>query len=43
MSLLARWPAWNPGPFTVWLQAWIVDGNAAHGFAATNGLGGRQP
>ncbi len=32
------WPAGIPSGFPLWYQAWIADGAAAAGFAATNGL-----
>ena len=43
VTLPARWPAGIPGPFFIWLQAWMVDSDAAHGLSASNGLGGLQP
>ena len=43
MSLQARWPAGIAGPFTIWLQTWIVDADAPLAYTASNGLGGLQP
>lgn len=42
VQLGARWPAGLPGPFTLWLQAWIADDDGPQGFTASNGLGGMQ-
>lgn len=38
LKLEATWPAGVPEGTQVWLQAWIADGGAPQGFAATRGL-----
>jgi len=43
LSLVGTWPAGVPSGFTLLLQAWIKDGAAAQGFAATNGLRALTP
>ena len=39
----STWPASIPGGITLWMQAWIGDGDGPYGFTASNGLGGETP
>jgi hypothetical protein len=40
LSLQGTWPPGTPADVPFWLQAWIADGGAPAGFAATNGVRG---
>jgi probable HAF family extracellular repeat protein len=42
-DLAAAWPAGVPSGFSLWLQAWIADGAAVKGFAASNAEVGVVP
>jgi hypothetical protein len=43
VTLDSNWPAGLPTGFAFWSQAWIPDGVAVAGYAASNGLRGVQP
>jgi hypothetical protein len=43
LMLSGTWPAGLPSGFTLWLQMWIADAAAPHGFSASNGLSASTP